>query len=88
MQGPQATRGSFEKLPDFLLRDHEWFRQTMRDRGYELSVVKNPPDLRGTMFTASYRHKGASFRSTQPEERQAVCVAGLKVYGLQVSNDQ
>jgi len=85
---PAQRDGAFKPLPDFLLRDHELLRQTMRDRGYELVTIGDPPGFRGKMFTASFRRREESFLTTQPDERQAVCVAALKVYGLQISNDQ
>jgi hypothetical protein len=86
----QQGRGAMGKLPDFLLKDHELLRQTMRDRGYELTIAERPPDLqkgRGRMFMATYTGQGKSVQTTQPDEDLAVCVAALKAHGFQIAND-
>ena len=88
---PQRQQGVFEGLPDFLQRDHESLRQTMKSRGYKLTVTEKPLNLKeniGRMFTARYSHQNGSFQTTQPDERLAVCVAALKAYGFPISDDQ
>jgi hypothetical protein len=78
------------KLPDFLLKDHELLRQTMKDRGYELTIAERPPDPkkgRGRMFKATYTGQNKSVETTQSDERLAVCVAALKAHGFPLSHD-
>jgi hypothetical protein len=87
----QLDHGVLEKLPDFLMREHGLLRETMKSRGYELTVIENPTDFkegRGKTFTASFSRPNESSETTQPDERQAVCVAALKACGFQISNDQ
>jgi hypothetical protein len=83
--------GFLKKLPDFLMRDYELLRQTMKDRGYELTTTERPTDIQkgmGRMFTASFKSQTGTFQTTQSDERLAVCVAALIAHGFKISNDQ
>jgi len=89
---PNQQQGGFlEPLPDFLPRDNELLRQTMKSRGWELTVTEAPPDIKnnkGRTFMASYNRQEKTFQTTEAYEHSAVCVAALKAHGFQISNDQ
>ena len=91
---PNQQAGFWEALPDFLLpRDNELLRQTMKSRGYELTVTDTPPDVtnkKGRTFTASCSRQGKNFQATQSNEQLAVCLAALalEAHGLRIANDQ
>lgn len=83
--------GFMQKLPDFLLGpSNELLRETMKDRGYELTVTETQADFQkkiGRTFTARFSRQNQSFQTKQADENTAVCLAALKAYGFQLSND-